>query len=129
MADPQDRSEALDDDKLTDEYPPHEWLSGEESVGGSRPEGDLAEDLRGDPPGAAPPPLVDETADAEPSQAEVDRGAIDAGETGNWVLGEEGEPMAGGPLDGPTDRVPPPAEEQAMHVIEDEDDLQVVEEP
>ena len=119
MADPQDKSEALDEDVLAEEYPPHEWQSADEAAaGGPPPEGDLAADLRG---GEEPAPaLVDQTADADPGDAMAAvLEDIDADESGDALLGEEGEPLDGGPLDAPPDRVPMPAEEAAMHVVEE----------
>ena len=112
-------SEALDEDKLAEEYPPHEWQSADEAaIGGPPPEGDLAADLRG---GEEPAPvLVDQTADADPDSV---MGAvledIDGDESGNALLGEEGEPLDRGPLEGPPDWSPMPAEEAAMHIVEE----------
>jgi hypothetical protein len=119
MADPQDKSEALDDDVLAEEYPPHEWHSADEAAaGGPPPEGDLAADLRGgDEPAVG---LIDQTADADPGDvgsAALDE--IDAGESGDALLGEEAEPLDGGPLDASPDRAPMAAEEAAMHVVEE----------
>jgi hypothetical protein len=119
MADPQDKSEALDEDVLGAEYPPHEWQSAEESAaGGPPPEGDLAADLREAEDPA--PVLVDQTADAEPGDAiAAVLEDIDAEESGDSMLGEEAEPLERGPLEGAPDWAPMPAEEAAMHIVEE----------
>lgn len=103
-----DRSEVLDDDFLTAEYPP---------------------ERRDEPPWLderdRPVLLLDETDDAaEPSD-------LDEGETGSSVLGETGEADWSGDDNGPrlgppssplaADRVPLPAEEDAVHLVREDD--------
>lgn len=89
MADEQDRAEALDDDKFDD-----------------------IDDDR------AAVSLVDQTADADPGQADLGAEELDAGESGSSMDGVLGEPD---PDDDPLypDLVPPAPEEGAMHVVDE----------
>ena len=89
MADEQDRSEALDDDKL-----------------------DAADVI--DRPAVT---LVDQTADADPGVAPLGADEIDGGETGSSMDGVLGEDDPDNNLLY-TDLVPPAPEEDAMHIIE-----------
>jgi hypothetical protein len=88
MPDEQDRAEALDDDK------------------GAFPSDD--------DPGID---LIDQTADADPGQADVGRGEIDAGESGDDLEGVEDEPDADD--DDPFHTEEPAPEVAAVHVTEE----------
>jgi hypothetical protein len=93
MPDEQDRSEALDDDKLTDEYPPHEAFS------------------------------LDSQADAPPAAAQPDDDGdvrlVEDGD-GDDLTADLAEPDTTGPLDPDADRAPAAAEEAAVHVVDTE---------
>jgi hypothetical protein len=87
MPDEQDTAEAFDEDKLnTDE-----------------PRTDVVD-------------LVDQTADADPGDADAGRAEIDAGESGDALVGVEDDPDR---WPDPTHDETPPAEVAAMHVVEE----------
>lgn len=89
MADEQDRSEALDDDKLDD-------------IEQDRPDVEL----------------IDQTADADPGEAPLGTAELDAGESGSSMDGTLAEPDPDDdPVQ--SDLVPPAPEEDAMHVIDE----------
>jgi len=79
-----------------------------------------------DVPAEDPVLLLDETEDGLGAGAD-----LDAGETGSSVLGELGEAAGDGADTGPrlgppasataADRVPPPAEESAVHIVDEAD--------
>lgn len=127
--DPQDRAEALDDDRLNDEFPPEEPL-GVEEYGTTpaeerydephdervlREEPDFGEGAAGD---AEPPVLVDpDSVEGIPDDGSA---VTDAVESGTGAL-DEGDPMGGDPTlrDVATEREGPmPAEEAAVHIVE-----------
>lgn len=123
--DPQDRAEALDDDRLSDEYPPEDPLGVEEygTTAAEERYGEPLEErvLREEPPGDGghdddPPVLVDldtvegpgDEGRAVAGSVEDDPGALDVD-----------DPTAGDPSlrDVATERTGPvPAEEAAVHV-------------
>lgn len=121
--DDDDLSEVLDEDVLTSEYPPERPL-------GATDYGTTAQEERIDEPDVLeatrhdrPVLLLDETEDAFGAG-----GDIDAGETGDELLGEVGEATWAGDDDGPglgpppshtvADRVPLSAEEAAVHIVD-----------
>ena len=132
MADEQDRSEALDEDKVGGEYPPDRPMAvdrGDDSepgtAGSDARDTDPLESGRADDPigdragrGELEPDLVlvDQTADADPGAAPLGTDELDAGESGDSMDGTLGEPDRDAGAFA-SDLVPPPAEEAAMHVI------------
>jgi hypothetical protein len=135
-----DRSELLDDDALSAEYPPERPL-GVNQYGTTAQEERVDEPLderrrreqRGGGDADDPVLLMDETADGDSGGLSD----LDAGETGDTILGETGEGSWGGDDAGPglgpppgelaSDRVPLAAEESAVHVVDveaEDDELQ-----
>lgn len=136
MASDDDVSERTDDDVLGPEYPPDRPMGVTQygtTAQEERVDEPIDERVRREEPddGAAPDAavqLLDETADALDEASD-----LDAGETGDWVLGELGDRDGPGDDRGPTlgpppsltasDRVPMPAEESAVHLVEGDADL------
>ena len=132
MADEQDRSEALDDDKIGGDFPPDRPFAvdrGDDSepgtAGSDARDSDPLEAERDDTwnedeatPADRQPEvvLVDQTADADPDAHLVGTGELDDLESGDSMDGTlaERDPDEG---DFVADLVPPAAEEAAMHVI------------
>lgn len=132
MADEQDRSEALDEDKVGGDFPPDRPMAvdrgddAEVGAAGSDARdtnplesgrGDDAVDDR-DGRGAIDPEvtLIDQTADAGPDVAPLGTDELDGGESGDWMDGTPGEPDPDAGAFA-SELVPPPAEEDAMHVV------------
>jgi hypothetical protein len=132
MADEQDRSEALDEDKIGGDFPPDRPMAvdrGDDSEVGTAGsdardrdplerghDDDAAGD--GDARGDIDPEvtLIDQTADADPGVAPLGTDELDEGESGDWMDGTPGEPDPDAGAFA-SELVPPPAEEDAMHVI------------
>ena len=125
MADAQDRAEVLDDDVLGDEFPPDEPLAVDDygvTGGESRHPEPLDERVRRDEPDvpardrdAAPlvQPVVDEDEAVYDGEKDLVADAVidaDAEAPGSRTVNETA--LA-------ADRVPPPAEEVAMHLDDD----------
>src|ERR687893_209001 len=127
-----DVSELLDEDALPPEYPPDRPLGVDQY--GTTPQEERVDEplaervLREEPeelPEDRPVLLLDETEDGLGAAED-----LDAGETGDTMLGEVGEgawagddtgPSLGPPSgDLPSDRVPLSAEEAAVHVVDPE---------
>lgn len=125
-----DRSELLDDDTLPPEYPPERPLGATQY--GTTPQEERVDEpieervLREEDeelPGDQPVVLLDETADGDAEGLD-----LDAGETGDAILGEAGDAVGSGADTGPglgtppselaSDRVPLSAEEAAVHVVD-----------
>jgi hypothetical protein len=131
MDDPQDQAEALDDDRLNDEFPPERPL-GVEEYGVTEAEERFGEPLeervlREEPDfgevaavdlGGEPIVLIDPNPVGE---LDHDGSAVAEGVESEVGAFDEGDPVAGDPTlrDVATERdAPVPAEEAAIHVIE-----------
>ncbi len=130
MADPQDQAEALDDDRLNDEFPPEQPLGAEEygvTAAEERYDEPLEERiLREEPEVRAthgipedPPVLVDpDSVDGMPEDGSAVTRSVDD-EVGAI---DEDDPMGGDPTlrDVVTEREAPlAAEEAAIHIVDD----------
>lgn len=132
-----DRSELLDDDVLSTQFPPDRPL-GVADYGTTHQEQRIEEPIEerveryeADAPGPDDDPvlLLDETDDALDDEAHD----LDEGETGDAIQGETGDAEWAGDNTGPSlgppsspmasDRVPLAAEESAVHVVDGGDDV------